>query len=222
MQKPIAVKKRDFEKSHRKILDVAFREVFTHGFQGVSVDDIVQKTSMTKGAFYHHFPTKWDLGYALVDEVINPMIIERWITPLNNFENPLEGILRQMEKLIGECPPELLKFGCPLNNLVQEMAPIDNGFAKRLKSALDLWIDKMDEHLKRGQADGFIKSDVNTREVAQFVVMAHEGFYGLIKGLGSAGVFQALSQSIKIYFQTISTLKSKNANRRVLAVTKES
>jgi TetR/AcrR family transcriptional repressor of nem operon len=205
MKKPVSVKKRDLEKSRKEILAVAFFEVFTHGFQGVSVDDIVKKTSMTKGAFYHHFPTKLELGYALVDEVIKPMIIERWIAPLNNFKNPLDGILSQMEKLIGECPPNLLKFGCPLNNLVQEMAPIDNGFRKRLKSALNLWIDKMDEHLKKAQADGFLKSEVNTREVAHFIVMAHEGFYGLIKGLGSSGVFTVLFRSMKMYFQTIST-----------------
>ena len=205
MKKPVSVKKRDLEKSRKEILNVAFFEVFTHGFQGVSVDDIVKKTSMTKGAFYHHFPTKLELGYALVDEVIKPMIIERWIAPLNNFKNPLDGILSQMEKLIGECPPNLLEFGCPLNNLVQEMAPIDNGFRKRLKSALNLWIDKMDEHLKKAQADGFLKSEVNTREVAHFIVMAHEGFYGLIKGLGSSGIFTALFRSMKMYFQTIST-----------------
>src|SRR5471030_1779761 len=117
-------KRRNLEQTRVAILRVAFMEVFTRGFQGVRVDDIVKKTYLTKGAFYHHFPTKLDLGYALVDDVIKPMIIDRWITPLNHFKNPLEGILSQMEKLIGECPPELLKFGCPLNNLVQEMAPI--------------------------------------------------------------------------------------------------
>src|ERR1700676_3252444 len=104
MKKPVAVKKRNLEKSRKEILNVAFFEIFTQGFQGVSVDDIVKKTSMTKGAFYHHFPSKLDLGYALVDDVIKPMIIERWITPLKTFKNPLEGILSQMEKLIGECP----------------------------------------------------------------------------------------------------------------------
>jgi len=209
MKKPFAVKKRNLEKSRKEILGVAFFEVFTHGFQGVSVDDIVKKTSMTKGAFYHHFPSKLDLGYALVDEVIKPMIIERWINPLKDFQNPLDGILSQMEKLIGECPPDLLEFGCPLNNLVQEMAPVDSGFRKRLKSALDLWIDKMDEHLQRAQADGFLKSEVNTREVAHFIVMAHEGFFGLIKGLGSSGVFTVLFGSMKIYFQAISTNKNQ-------------
>ena len=210
MKKPFAVKKRNLEKSRKEILGVAFFEVFTHGFQGVSVDDIVKKTSMTKGAFYHHFPSKLDLGYALVDEVIKPMIIERWINPLKDFQNPLDGILSQMEKLIGECPPDLLEFGCPLNNLVQEMAPVDDGFRKRLKSALELWIDQMDEHLKRAQAGGFLKSDVNTREVAHFVVMAHEGFYGLIKGLGKSGIFPVLFRSMKVYFQTISTNKKQN------------
>jgi TetR/AcrR family transcriptional repressor of nem operon len=212
MKKPDVVKKRNLERSRKEILDIAFFEVFTHGFQGVSVDDIVKKTSMTKGAFYHHFPTKLDLGYALVDEVIRPMIIERWIDPLKDIKNPLDGILSQMEKLIGGCPLNLLEFGCPLNNLVQEMAPVDDGFRKRLKSALELWIDQMDEHLKRAQADGFIKRDVDTREVAHFVVMAHEGFYGLIKGLGNSGIFPALSRSMQTYFQTIST--NKNQKKR--------
>ncbi len=205
MKKHVAVKKRDLKKSRKEILGVAFSEVFKRGFQGVSIDDIVKKTSMTKGAFYHHFPTKLDLGYALVDDVIKPMIIDRWITPLTEYENPLEGILVQMQRLIGDTEPELLKFGCPLNNLVQEMAPIDNGFRKRLQIALTVWVDKMEEHLKRAQASGYIKNQVNTHEVAYFVVMAHEGFYGMIKGLGSAGAFKALHSSMKIFFHTIST-----------------
>ena len=199
MKRSASVKKRNFEKSRKEILDVAFWEIFLHGFQGVSVDDIVSKTALTKGAFYHHFPSKIDLGYVLVDEVIKPMIIDRWITPLNDFRNPLEGVLLQMQKLIGECPPDLLRFGCPLNNLVQEMAPIDQGFKRRLEAALNLWIDEMDRHLKRAQAEGFLKSEIDTREVAHFIVMAHEGFYGLIKGLGSPGLFQALYRSMNAY-----------------------
>lgn len=203
MSKKAQTKVRDLAKTRQVILAAAFSEVFARGFQGVSIDDIVAKTSLTKGAFYHQFPTKLDLGYALVDEVVKPMIIDRWILPLGSFENPLEGILAQMKKLIGECEPKLLKLGCPLNNLVQEMAPIDKGFHKRLQLALNLWISEMEAHLQRGKKSGFIKSDVNTRQVAHFVVMAHEGFYGMLKGLDDPKIFNALYDSLKRYFQTI-------------------
>jgi AcrR family transcriptional regulator len=196
-------KTRDLEKSRKEILEVAFMEVFSRGFQGVSVDDIVKKTSMTKGAFYHHFPTKLDLGYALVDDVIKPMIIERWIAPLSEYENPLEGILKRLKVLIGNAPLAELKLGCPLNNLVQEMAPVDKEFKHRLQIALTLWIDEMEKQLKRAKKAGFIKSDVNTRQVAHFVVMAHEGFYGMLKGLDDPRAFDALFESLKRYFQTI-------------------
>ena len=60
------IKTRNLEESRKAILQVAFLEILHKGFQGVSIDDIVKKTPYTKGAFYHHFPTKLDLGYALV------------------------------------------------------------------------------------------------------------------------------------------------------------
>ena len=203
-KKTMPLKKiRDLEKTRQEILNVAFMEVFIHGFQGVSVDDIVKKTSLTKGAFYHHFPTKLDLGYALVNEVIKPMIIERWITPLENYDNPLEGILAQMKNLIGKASPAHMRLGSPLNNLVQEMAPIDEGFKERLQIALNLWIHETDKHLKKAKKAGFLKSDVNTKQVAHFIVMAHEGFYGILKGLNDPKVFEALFDSLKKYFETI-------------------
>lgn len=194
---------RNLEKTRRKILEVAFVEVFAHGFQGVSVDDIVRKTSLTKGAFYHHFPTKLALGYALVEEIIRPMITERWIEPLNSYKDPLRGILAQMKKLIGGCSAAQLKLGCPLNNLVQEMAPIDERFKRHLQDTLDFWIVEIDRHLKRAKKEGFIRADVNTLHVAQFVVMTHEGFYGLLKGLDDPTVFGALLGSLERYFETL-------------------
>lgn len=204
---PAPVKKksrtRDIEASRKQILEAAFFEVFSKGFQGVSIDDIVKKTNLTKGAFYHQFPTKLDLGYALVEEVISPMIIDRWIQPLERFENPIHGILYQLQKNIGEVEPAHLKLGCPLNNLVQEMSPVDKGFKKRLNTALNLWIDEMEKHLKRGQKAGFIKSSANTKDISHFVVMAHEGFYGMMKGVEDPKLFNSLNRSLKIYFDSI-------------------
>lgn len=198
---------RNLENTRKHILDVAFMEIFIQGFQGVSIDSIVKKTSLTKGAFYHIFPTKLDLGYTLVEEIITPMIIDRWITPLKYFDNPLEGILKQMSLLMGKADPEHLKLGCPLNNLTQEMSPIDEGFNIRLQFALRLWIDETDKHLKRAKKNGYIKKEVNTKQVAYFIVMSHEGFYGMMKSLNETKTFTALYSMLKIFFESISTEK---------------
>lgn len=197
-------KTRDLERTKKEILDVAFMEVLTRGFQGVSVDDIVKKTSLTKGAFYHIFPTKLDLGYALVDEVISPMMMDRWIAPLEKYDNPLDGILKQMKLLIGKADPAFRKLGCPLNNLVQEMSPVDPEFHRRLQAVLNQWIDETDKHLKRAKKNGYLKSNVNTKQVAHFVVMSHEGFYGMIKGLDDPKAFDTLYDSLKTFFEAIS------------------
>jgi AcrR family transcriptional regulator len=202
-----AKKTRNLEKSRKEILGVAFGEIFKHGFQGVSIDDIVKKTSMTKGAFYHHFPTKLDLGYALVDEVIAPLTVTRWTAPLAEYDNPLEGILNQMRNNIGKAEPKDLKLGCPLNNLVQEMSPLDEGFRKRLDKALNLWIDETDQHLQRAKQNGYLKKGINTRHVAQFVVMAHEGFYGMLKGMQDPKTFEVLYNSLEIYFDSLQEKK---------------
>lgn len=194
---------RNLEQTREEILRAAFGAVFSQGFQGVSVDDIVKRTKLTKGAFFHHFPTKLDLGYALVEDVITPMILERWILPLSAYKNPLTGILKQLKKHIGEHSVEELKFGCPLNNLVQEMAPIDAGFKSRLHAALELWIVETQKHLERGQANGQLRPDFDARQVAVFIVMAHEGFFGLIKGLGDKTAFDHLYTGLKAYFVSL-------------------
>ncbi len=196
-------KVRNFEQSRKEILDVAFTEVFHRGFQGVSVDDIVMKTSLTKGAFYHHFPTKLDLGYALVEDVVRPAIIGRWITPLSQYSNPLQGIVDRTRQLLGEMDQSELRLGCPLNNLVQEMAPVDKGFKKRLQATLVLWIAELEVHLNRGKQTGFVRKDVNTRQVAHFVVMTIEGMAGLLKGVDDPGLFDVLFASFKNYLRTI-------------------
>ncbi len=198
-----AKKVRNLQQSRREILDVAAAEVHRHGFQGISVDDIVMKTSLTKGAFYHHFPTKLDLGYALVDDVVKPSIIDRWITPLNQYPNPLKGLVEQMKRLMGGQDPAIMRLGCPLNNLVQEMSPVDKGFKKRLQATLVFWIAELDVHLKRGKKLGFIRKDVNTRQVAYYVVMTIEGMFGLLKGLDDPAMFDVLFASFRNYLQSI-------------------
>ncbi len=88
------IKTRDPEKTRQHILNSAFLEIYRHGFNGVGVRELASKADVTIGAFFHHFPTKNHVAYAIIDEVVRVGILERWIQPLSAYKNPLQGILK--------------------------------------------------------------------------------------------------------------------------------
>ena len=199
------MKPRNLAATRKQILSAAFGEILAHGFHATSIDAILERTTLTKGALFHQFATKLELGYAVVDEVIGPMTMARWVAPLASFANPLEGILHQLERNIGDAPQDELNQGCPLNNLIQEMAHSDPGFQRRLRRVLEDWIDGVAAEVRRGQRSGHIRRSVKARDVAGHVVMSHEGFFGIIKGLRDKRIFRSLVASLEHYFAGISS-----------------
>ena len=55
------------------------------------MNHIVEAAGTTKGALFHHFAGKRELGYAVVDEMIAPLLMQRWLDPLSRFKRPDRG-----------------------------------------------------------------------------------------------------------------------------------
>src|SRR6266542_3689869 len=77
------------EATRRKILEAAFAEFYRNGFQGGSLNHIVEMAGTTKGALFHHFGGKHELGYAIVDEIIGPLLGQRWLDPVASSSDPV-------------------------------------------------------------------------------------------------------------------------------------
>jgi len=198
---------RDPEKTRAHIMEVAFREIYHHGFQGISIDQIVRKTDVTKGAFFHYFASKSDLGYAIVDEILREMILDRWIRPLAAYRNPLQGIAKRFKTLTEAMADADLVRGCPLNNLAQEMSAVDPVFRGKIKAVMTMWIDETERYLRKAQAAGFLKKSADPHQIALFVVMVQEGSFGLVKSLADRKVFDALYLSLKEYLHAQAEVK---------------
>ena len=60
-------------RTHAHIVETA-RQLFNrHGFEGVSIDEIMKQAGLTRGGFYNHFPSK----EALYAEAVNSFLMGR-------------------------------------------------------------------------------------------------------------------------------------------------
>jgi TetR/AcrR family transcriptional regulator, transcriptional repressor for nem operon len=179
-------RKREPGVTRGKLLHAAFTEIYRQGFQGASLDVILAKAGVTKGALYHHFPDKASLGYAVVDEVIRGLLLERWLGVLERQPgDPLSALQGMLQHRATDLTAHEVELGCPLNNLAQEMSPLDERFRRRVSATFDTWIEGFARVLERGQAEGSIKRDLDAHQVATFLVGALEGSYGLAKSARS-------------------------------------
>lgn len=158
-----------------KILFAAYQEIHLNGFQAASLSHILARTGVTKGALYHHFPNKTQLGYAVIDEVIADRINRSFIAPLNDSDEPLQALIQLIEQAGHAFTLRDIQLGCPLGNLAQEMAPIDEGFRTRLNRIYDRWHDAIIRALSKEQQRGYLNAEVNVEHVALMVVATMEG-----------------------------------------------
>jgi len=65
--------------------------------------------------------------------------------------------------------------GCPLNNLAQEMSQRDEVFRKHLAKVFHDWQDGTATALRRRQAEGTVRRDLDACEAARFLIAVYGG-----------------------------------------------
>lgn len=86
-------KEEDFNVKRGEILDAAQRFIYTRGYAGMAVQDIVAALGISKGAFYHYFPSKPDLLNALIERSTAEIL--QALAPL--IEDPALGALEKLQ-----------------------------------------------------------------------------------------------------------------------------
>ena len=174
--------------TREKILEAAYKEIHVNGFQSASLSHILARVGVTKGALYHHFRDKTELGYAVVDEVIARRVHLSFIQPLEYFDDPIEGFIAFIQHAGDTFSMTDIELGCPLSVLAQEMAPIDEGFRTRLTAIYEHWHRSIADLLEQAQRKHLIIDEVDSYTMAVTIAAIMEG------SLNAAKVSQSLEK----------------------------
>ena len=197
-KKPVT---RDLRGTRQRLLEAASQEIYTSGFRGASLETILDAAQVTKGALYHHFESKEALGHAVLDEVIAEEGRVKWQVRLEGNDDPITALIGAIQAT--SLLPEQVNGGCALNNLAQEMSPVDESFRKRIAELFKGWESTIAEALRRGQAHRLVRTDVDADEVATFLVAAYEGYLSLAKTSRDAAKLRAGIRNLVGYVESL-------------------
>jgi TetR/AcrR family transcriptional repressor of nem operon len=183
---------RDGSATRTRLLDAAEALVLERGLAGTSVDDVLTQAGSTKGAFFHHFASKGDLGRALV---------ERWAQADGDH---LERTMARAEALADDPLQRLLVFagllveeaggfshddvGCLFASFLYERQMVDEATREVIAASMRLWRDRVaaliDEAAKAHPPD----APLDAPALADELLVAYEGAFVLSRALDDPGL----------------------------------
>lgn len=184
------------EETRQALVLAAFEEMHVQGFRAASLQRILERVGVTKGALYHHFRNKDELGLAVIDEVIWGEAREMWDHLLEGDGHVVDRMQELLRAEMTGCDDDSVAHGCPVNNLVQEMSSVDETFRQRLERIQTKWRDKLQEALEKGQASREIIAELDPRRFATLMVASFEGCNGIAKCARSTELFKDCLQGM--------------------------
>ena len=185
------------------IIEAAQIEIHRVGFRSASVSQILKATKLTKGAFYHHFKSKKELGLAVVNEALKQRTEDNWIKPFAEFENPVDGLIEHLMYIKEAQPHGDLICGCPLNNIAQEMSSVDEDFRLAINNIFADWINGLEELFKKGQQNGYVKKSISARSIATFIIASLEGLISLTKNSQTTDCIEESTETFRHFLNSL-------------------
>lgn len=183
--------------TRNQILQKCYEAICEHGFTALRTDKEIQRLKITKGAFYHYFPGKFDLGYAVIDEILLPKYLDKWA----GLENLTHGIASTLYTIIERekvnSTEQSVARGDVLSNLMLEMSREDALFREKLENVLESQVRILQKAILAGKAVGEMKPQIDARSMAYSIIGQLYGCYAIAKTRNSRDVFTLMVNTLQ-------------------------
>lgn len=193
-----------------KIMDAAETLILDHGFGGTTVDSIIDLAGVSKGAFFHHFSSKAELGKKLVQRYADEDAehLEQTLRKAEGLSNdPLQQLLifiklfeQEIESLEEPFP------GCLFASYLQQSELFDHNILEIIRESILLWRTRVLDKLKEIEQKYPPRQDVDLVSLADMLMVIFEGSFVLSQSLNENKI---IAQQLSHYHNYLSLLFKK-------------
>jgi AcrR family transcriptional regulator len=194
------------KRTRQRIIEKTLPLFSVKGYFNTSISDILAATQLTKGGLYCHFQSKEDIWYAVYDEavriwrqtVFKKMRAEN--DPLRRIEKTCDLVLRRY--LEGE----IFEGGCFFVNMLVELSGQSATMSRHILKGFVGFAKLFQNWLKEADYRGQLRTDLDFKEVANFIVITLNGAATLFAASRDKAVLRRTNRQLQIY---LALLKSE-------------
>src|SRR5579871_725419 len=182
--------------TRERLVEAAIDLIYTHGYAGVSVDDVCEAADARKGSFYHYFKSKDELVLEALEthwERRRPFL-DRWFSPQQAPLDRLRGYFDGVYARQLELKAKYGRFGGCFYSAVGMSANDSPAVGERVREILARYERYYESALRDAAGEGLLRSqDVAPKARSLFAYM--EGVLQQARLNDDAQVIKALGKS---------------------------
>ncbi|MEO1054707.1 MAG: TetR/AcrR family transcriptional regulator [Bacteroidota bacterium] len=184
-----------------EVIESAMNLFWKKGFNGTSMQDLVDATGLGRSSIYNSFGSKMDFYLTALNRY-NALNAEDFRKALLDSSDPLEAIENIFYAVLAQTFKDDESKGCFIVNCKTEMFNADTGINRWLASNQEDSLNMFEELVKKGQYEGLINKNGTAKDYAYYL-------YSNLQGLRVSSIsiknHDILDSIIKNSLATLST-----------------
>lgn len=188
------------ESARTRLLNAAHQVVRRQGYAATSVADLCAAAGVTKGAFFHHFPTKDALAVACAQEWTARA--ERLIfadAPWRRFEDPLERLLAHIDFRLAMIDGPVETFTCFVGTMVQEAYATSEEIRAACDASITAYAERLSLDIAAAIERHGIRDGVGALDLAFHIQAVLQGAFVLAKAKRDPAIARRSVAHLKRY-----------------------
>lgn len=187
------------QNTRAKIVRTAEDLLWKQGYDGASLNDVVKKAGVSKGALFHYYPNKQAITQEVIDKYANEQLFTPFDKHMQGADSVKVGLFDWLQESYNAFAQWKFKGGCMLGNFALEVSDKDEKMREQIKQIFLQWENQMVSHFKPLANEG--KLLMEPRQFARILIAGYQGIMMLGKvhkdQIRGSREFQSLAEFIE-------------------------
>jgi TetR/AcrR family transcriptional regulator, transcriptional repressor for nem operon len=189
--------------TREKLFGATISTIAEKGYAATAVDEICAKAGVTKGAFFHHYPSKQSLTVAAVNDWAEKCAAFYAAAAYHKFDDPLDRFLGFLDFRKDMLRAPMALFSCPVGTMIQEVFESHPDILRACEECISGQIADVQSDIAAAIEVYGIGSDWTAESLALHTHAVLQGVYILAKAKGTILVAEQSIDHLRSYVELL-------------------